>query len=77
MSYLNIVDNTSKLIIIKKNENIITNKAIKKKLICIMVDTGLMRKNEFNPPIDEYEEIYNEVNENKLKKDLYFSWNSI
>ena len=23
------------------------NKAIKKKLICIMVDTGLMRKNEF------------------------------
>ena len=26
---------------------LLINKAIKKKLICIMVDTGLMRKNEF------------------------------
>ena len=26
---------------------ILINKAIKKNLICIMVDTGLMRKNEF------------------------------
>ena len=26
---------------------LLVNKAIKKKLICIMVDTGLMRKNEF------------------------------
>ena len=27
---------------------LLINKAIKKNLICIMVDTGLMRKNEFN-----------------------------
>ena len=27
---------------------LIVNKAIKKNLICIMVDTGLMRKNELN-----------------------------
>ena len=26
---------------------LLINKAIKKNLICIMVDTGLMRKNEF------------------------------
>ena len=26
---------------------LLVNKAIKKNLICIMVDTGLMRKNEF------------------------------
>ena len=27
---------------------LLINKAVKKNLICIMVDTGLMRKNEFN-----------------------------
>ena len=27
---------------------LLINKAIKKNLICVMVDTGLMRKNEFN-----------------------------
>ena len=27
---------------------LLVNKAIKKRLVCIMVDTGLMRKNEFN-----------------------------
>ena len=37
---------------------LLINKAIKKKLICIMVDTGLMRKNEFKYTYKAFKEKY-------------------
>ncbi len=37
---------------------LLINKAIKKKLICIMVDTGLMRKNEFKNSYDIFKKKY-------------------
>ena len=33
---------------------LLVNKAIKKNLVCIMVDTGLMRKNEFKDILTKY-----------------------
>ena len=38
---------------------LLVNKAIKKKLICIMVDTGLMRKNEFKYTFRIFKKKYN------------------
>ena len=38
---------------------LLVNKAIKKNLICIMVDTGLMRKNEFKHTYQIYRKKYN------------------
>ena len=38
---------------------LLINKAIKKNLICIMVDTGLMRKNEFKYTYDIFKKKYN------------------
>ena len=38
---------------------LLVNKAIKKKLICIMVDTGLMRKNEFKHTYEIFRKKYN------------------
>ena len=38
---------------------LLINKAIKKNLICIMVDTGLMRKNEFKYTFDIFKNKYN------------------
>ena len=38
---------------------LLVNKAIKKRLICIMVDTGLMRKNEFKYTFKIFKEKYN------------------
>ena len=38
---------------------LIINRAIKKNLICIMVDTGLMRKNEFKYTYDIFKKKYN------------------
>ncbi len=38
---------------------LLINKAIKKKLICIMVDTGLMRKNEFKYSFKVFKKKYN------------------
>jgi GMP synthase (glutamine-hydrolysing) len=38
---------------------LLINKAIKKKLICIMVDTGLMRKNEFKDTFKIFKKKYN------------------
>ena len=38
---------------------LLINKAIKKNLICIMVDTGLMRKNEFNYTYNIFKKKYN------------------
>ncbi len=38
---------------------LLINKAIKKKLICIMVDTGLMRKNEFKYTYSIFKKKYN------------------
>ena len=38
---------------------LLINKAIKKNLICIMVDTGLMRKNEFKYTYKIFKEKYN------------------
>ena len=38
---------------------LLINKAIKKNLICIMVDTGLMRKNEFKYTFDVFKNKYN------------------
>ena len=38
---------------------LLINKAIKKNLICIMVDTGLMRKNEFNYTYNLFKKKYN------------------
>ena len=38
---------------------LLINKAIKKNLICIMVDTGLMRKNEFNHTFKLFKKKYN------------------
>ena len=38
---------------------LLINKAIKKKLICIMVDTGLMRKNEFKYTYKIFKNKYN------------------
>ena len=37
---------------------LLINKAIKKNLICIMVDTGLMRKNEFKSSFDIFKKKY-------------------
>ena len=37
---------------------LLINKAIKKNLICIMVNTGLMRKNEFNSSFDIFKKKY-------------------
>ncbi len=37
---------------------LLINKAIKKNLICIMVDTGLMRKNEFNSSFNIFKKKY-------------------
>ena len=37
---------------------LLVNKAIKKNLICIMVDTGLMRKNEFKDSYDIFKKKY-------------------
>ena len=37
---------------------LLINKAIKKNLICIMVDTGLMRKNEFKYTYKEFKKRY-------------------
>jgi len=37
---------------------LLINKAIKKNLICIMVDTGLMRKNEFKHTYKNFKKIY-------------------
>ena len=37
---------------------LLINKAIKKNLICIMVDTGLMRKNEFKKSFDVFKKKY-------------------
>ena len=37
---------------------LLINKAIKKNLICIMVDTGLMRKNEFKDSFDIFKKKY-------------------
>ena len=37
---------------------LLINKAIKKNLICIMVDTGLMRKNEFKYTFKVFKEKY-------------------
>ena len=38
---------------------LLINKAIKKNLICIMVDTGLMRKNEFKQTYKIFKRKYN------------------
>ena len=38
---------------------LLVNKAIKKNLICIMVDTGLMRKNEFKHTYKIFKKKYN------------------
>ena len=38
---------------------LLINKAIKKKLYCIMVDTGLMRKNEFKDTFQIFKNKYN------------------
>jgi GMP synthase (glutamine-hydrolysing) len=38
---------------------LLINKAIKKKLVCIMVDTGLMRKNEFKYTYNIFKKKYN------------------
>ena len=38
---------------------LLINKAIKQNLICIMVDTGLMRKNEFNYTYTLFKKKYN------------------
>ena len=38
---------------------LLINKAIKKNLICIMVDTGLMRKNEFKYTYKIFKSKYN------------------
>ena len=38
---------------------LLINKAIKKNLICIMVDTGLMRKNEFDYSYKMFKKRYN------------------
>ena len=38
---------------------LLINKAIKKNLICIMVDTGLMRKNEFKYTYNIFKKKYN------------------
>ena len=38
---------------------LLINKAIKKNLICIMVDTGLMRKNEFKYTYKIFKRKYN------------------
>ena len=38
---------------------LLINKAIKKKLLCIMVDTGLMRKNEFKYTYNIFKKKYN------------------
>ena len=38
---------------------LLINKAIKKNLICIMVDTGLMRKNEFKYTYQLFKKKYN------------------
>ena len=38
---------------------LLVNKAIKKRLVCIMVDTGLMRKNEFNSTYKIFKKKYN------------------
>ena len=38
---------------------LLINKAIKKNLVCIMVDTGLMRKNEFNYTYQTFRKKYN------------------
>ncbi len=38
---------------------LIINRAIKKNLICVMVDTGLMRKNEFNYTYNIFKKKYN------------------
>ncbi len=38
---------------------LLINKAIKKNLICIMVDTGLMRKNEFKDTYEVFKKKYN------------------
>ena len=38
---------------------LLINKAIKKNLICIMVDTGLMRKNEFSYTYNIFKKNYN------------------
>ena len=38
---------------------LLINKAIKKNLICIMVDTGLMRKNEFKHSYNIFKRKYN------------------
>merc|ERR1712167_95435 len=37
---------------------LLVNQAIKKNLICIMVDTGLMRKNEFKDSYDIFKKKY-------------------
>ena len=37
---------------------LLINKAIKKNLICIMVDTGLMRKNEFKDSYNIFKKKY-------------------
>ena len=37
---------------------LLINQAIKKRLICIMVDTGLMRKNEFKYSYDIFKKKY-------------------
>ena len=37
---------------------LLINKAIKKNLICIMVDTGLMRKNEFKNSYNLFKKKY-------------------
>ena len=36
---------------------LLINNAIKKNLICVMVDTGLMRKNEFKDSFDIFKKI--------------------
>ena len=36
---------------------LLINKAIKKNLVCIMVDTGLMRKNEFKYTFEVFKKI--------------------
>ena len=37
---------------------LLINKAIKKRLVCIMVDTGLMRKDEFKYTYDIFKKKY-------------------
>ena len=51
---------------------LLINKAIKKRLICIMVDTGLMRKNEFNSTYKIFKKKY-KLNVKIIKaSNLYF-----